>query len=57
MSLTVTELDICMYIGKMRYTITSQHRPEGKQDLSQNGLQMCIDGVITEYAVAPCTLR
>ena len=51
-SLTVTELDICMYIGKMRYTITAQHRPEGKQDIKQNGLQMCIDGVITEYAVA-----
>jgi hypothetical protein len=51
-SFTVTELDICMYIGKMRYTITAQHRPEGKQDVKQNGLQMCIDGVITEYAVA-----
>ena len=51
-SLTVTELDICMYIGKMRYTITAQHRSEGKQDIKQNGLQMCIDGVITEYAVA-----
>jgi hypothetical protein len=49
---TVTELEICIYIGKKRYEITSQHRPEGKQDLSQNGLQMCIDGVITEYAVA-----
>jgi hypothetical protein len=51
-SLTVTELDICMYIGKMRYTTTAQHRPEGKKDTKQNGLQMCIDGVITEYAVA-----
>ena len=49
---TVTELEICHFIGKMRYTITAQHRPEGKQDERQNGLQMCIDGVITEYAVA-----
>jgi hypothetical protein len=49
---TVTELEICWFIGKMRYTITAQHRPEGKQDTKQNGLQMCVDGVITEYAVA-----
>jgi hypothetical protein len=50
--LTVTELDICMYIGKMRYTITSQQGTERKQDITQNSLQMSIDGVITEYAVA-----
>jgi hypothetical protein len=51
-NLTVTELDICMYIGKMRYSITSQQGTERKQDITQNSLQMSIDGVITEYAVA-----
>lgn len=50
--LTVTELDICMYIGKMRYNITSQQGKERKQDETQNSLQMSINGVITEYAVA-----
>ena len=47
-----TEADICRYIGTMRYNITRQHRPEGKQDETQDGTQMCIDGVLTEYAVA-----
>lgn len=51
-NLTVTELDICIYIGKMRHTITSQQGTERKQDITQNSLQMSIDGVITEYAVA-----
>jgi hypothetical protein len=51
-NLTVTELDICIYIGKMRYSITSQQGTERKQDITQNSLQMSIDGVITEYAVA-----
>jgi hypothetical protein len=49
---TVTELDICIYIGKKRHEITSQKGTERKQDETQNGLQMSIDGVITEYAVA-----
>ena len=49
---TVTELDICIYIGKKRHEITSQQGTERKQDETLNSLQMSIDGVITEYAVA-----
>jgi len=49
---SVTELDICMYVGKMRHTITSQKGTERKQDDKQNSLQLSINGVITEYAVA-----
>ena len=51
-TLTVTELDICMYIGKMRHSITSKQGTERKQDANQNSLQLSINGVITEYAVA-----
>lgn len=49
---TVTELEICWFIGKKRYEITSQQGTERKQDPTQNALQMSVDGVITEYAVA-----
>lgn len=49
---TKTEYDICCYIGKLRYSITSQHVPENIQDIKQNPEQLCIDGVLTEYAVA-----
>ena len=51
-SLTVTELDVCMYIGKLRHSITSKQGTERKQDDRQNSLQLSINGVITEYAVA-----
>jgi hypothetical protein len=51
-TLTVTELDVCMYIGKLRHSITSKQGTERKQDASMNSLQMSINGVITEYAVA-----
>lgn len=50
--LSKTEFDICRYIGATRYNITRQHRPEGRQDETKDGIQMCIDGVLTEYAVA-----
>lgn len=49
---TVTELEICWFIGKKRYEITSQQGTERRQNKTQNALQMSIDGVITEYAVA-----
>jgi len=49
---TVTEIDICSFIGKKRHEITSKYGKERKQDETQNSLQMSIDGVITEYAVA-----
>ena len=49
---TVTELEICWFIGKKRHEITSKQGTERKQDPTQNGLQMSVDGVITEYAVA-----
>lgn len=46
-----TEVALCNYIGKMRHDITARHGKERKQDQSQDGLQMSINGVITEYAV------
>ena len=51
-SLTKSELDVCTYVGKYRNHITSQQGTERKQDASLDGLQMAINGVITEYAVA-----
>jgi len=51
-SLTQSELDICTYVGKYRNHITSAQGTERKQDASLDGLQMSINGVITEYAVA-----
>lgn len=50
--LSPTEVNICRYIGTMRYNITRQHRSEGRQDETKDGTQMCIDGVLTEYAVS-----
>lgn len=50
--LTQSEFDICTYIGKYRNHITSAQGTERKQDASLDGLQMSINGVITEYAVA-----
>lgn len=51
-SLTQSEIDVCTYVGKYRNHITSQHGTERKQDASLDGLQMSINGAITEYAVA-----
>jgi len=49
---TKTEYDICRYIGEMRYKITAQHVTDNRQDNTQDPMQMCIDGVLTEYAVS-----
>ncbi len=43
---------VCTYIGKLRNHITSQHAQDRKQDKSLDGVQISINGVITEYAVA-----
>jgi len=50
--LTSTEIMVCTYIGKLRNHITSQHAQDRKQDKSLDGVQISINGVITEYAVA-----
>lgn len=50
--LTKTEQRICTGIGKIRHEITSAKGTERKQDQSKDGLQMSIEGVLTEYAVA-----
>jgi hypothetical protein len=47
-----TEVRILRGIGKLRYEITSQQGVEMKQDTKKDPVQICIDGVITEYAVA-----
>jgi len=50
--LTPSEIAICNYVGKYRNHITSQHGTERKQDQRQDGEQMSIRGVLTEYAVS-----
>lgn len=50
--LTQSEVAICNYVGKYRNHITSQHGTERKQDQRQDGEQMSIRGVLTEYAVS-----
>jgi hypothetical protein len=40
---TVTELEICWFIGRKRHEITSKQGTERKQDPTQNGLQMSVD--------------
>ena len=52
LTLTQSEIDICTYVGTYRNHITSQQGTERKQDASLDSLQMSINGVITEYAVA-----
>ncbi len=47
-----TELRICRGIGKLRNEITSAQGTERKQSQALDGLQMSIDGTITEYAVS-----
>lgn len=50
--LTPSEIAICNYVGKYRNHITSKHGTERKQDQRQDGEQMSIRGVLTEYAVS-----
>ena len=50
--LTPTEIAICSYIGKLRRHITSQYAKDRRQDKTQDGAQMDINAVFTEYAVA-----
>ena len=52
LTLSKTELAICRYIGTMRYEITSKYGTDAQQDSSQKGIEMSIDGVISEYAVS-----
>lgn len=50
--LTETEIDICNYIGNMRYKITSEMASDMRQTENLNSIQMVIDGVVSEYAVS-----
>lgn len=50
--ITPSEYAICHFIGKLRHQETSKHGTERRQDSRLDSLQMSIDGVITEYAVA-----
>ena len=50
--LSPTEIAICNYIGKMRNHITSQNAKDRQQDKKQDGVQISINGVLTEYAVS-----
>lgn len=50
--LTPSEIAICNFLGKYRHQETSKHGTERRQDQRLDSLQMSIDGVITEYAVA-----
>lgn len=47
-----SEYAICHFIGQLRHKETSKHGTERRQDQSLDSMQMSIDGVITEYAVA-----
>jgi len=47
-----TELRILRGVGKLRYEITSEQGVEMKQDPRKDPVQIAIDGVLTEYAVA-----
>jgi len=50
--LTASEIMVCNYIGKLRNYVTSKHAQDRKQDKTQDGVQMSINGVLTEYAVS-----
>jgi len=52
LQLTPSELAICKHVGEMRHSITSKQGTERRQDASLDALQMSVDGVMTEYAVA-----
>jgi hypothetical protein len=47
-----TEHEILVFVGKMRHAITSALGTERKQDQRQDGEQMAINGVLTEYAAS-----
>jgi hypothetical protein len=51
-SFSKTEHEILVFIGKMRHAVTSALGTERKQDQRQDGEQMAINGVITEYAAS-----
>ena len=51
-SLSKTEFDVLAYVGRLRYEITGKETIDMMQDETLNGEQACIDGVISEYAVA-----
>ena len=50
--LSLTELEILTYVGRLRHKVTGSQGVEMLQDGTMNGEQASIDGVITEYAVA-----
>jgi hypothetical protein len=50
--LTASEIMVCNYIGKLRNHVTSKHAQDRKQDKTQDGVQMSVNGVLTEYAVS-----
>jgi hypothetical protein len=49
--LSDTEINLIHVIGTMRFNITSEQGNDRNQS-GANGLNMCIDGVMSEYAVA-----
>lgn len=49
---SVTEIEICRFIGTIRHRETSRHGTERKQDDTQDSLEISIVGVMSEYAVA-----
>lgn len=51
-TLSLTELEILTFVGRLRHKITGNEGVEMLQDDTMNGEQASIDGVITEYAVA-----
>ena len=51
-NLTETEVAICTYIGKLRNRVTGQRAPDRMQDKTQDGVDISIRGVMSEYAVA-----
>ena len=50
--LSETERELCRYIGELRNYITAQNSPDMMQDKTKNTVQISIDGVMSEYAVA-----
>jgi hypothetical protein len=52
MYLSRSEIEICTYIGKYRHAVTSKEGQERKQYQRQDSVQLSINGVLTEYAVA-----
>jgi len=50
--ITTSELAICTYVGKYRNHISSQYIKDRRQDKSQDGIDILVNGVLTEYAVS-----